>query len=564
MNEAFGTLGIRTEEGAPVPMRDGVILRANIFWPDAEGRFPALVHRTPYGKFTSGVEEFVRAGYVVVSQDTRGRYASDGEYTLSTQEDTGDAEDGYDTVEWAAAQAWCNGKVGTFGNSYAAWMQYQLAKLRPPHLLAMSAVSIPTELTEVDWPGAFKVARRLHWWFTSIAPDLRRRKGLAPPHTPSEAVGIWNELEQGRMIGLLPWSRVVRYLPSPLAEHVCDWLENPGRRAWKFTEAHKTIEVPNLDFTGYYDHCCGINQLTGMQQNAASERARTQTRVVIGPWNHRNFGQRKLGDFDFGSNAEVSVRQLQIRWFDCWLKGIDNGTDKEPPVRYFVMGSGTWKSARTWPPDHLERMEFYLSSSGNAHRAEAQGSLTREMPKGAPSDSYTSDPFDPVPTLWDREWFYAVSDRRRLYYRQDILRYSTEPLDEDMEIAGNPEVALYASSSAPDTDLFVRLVDDDPSGLAMEVCYGMVRARHRNSLDKEELLTPNRVFEFRIRMGITACRFKKGHRIRLEICGSDFPNFDRNHQTGKNDLFDVEMTLASVSVCHSRQYPSSLVVWVQR
>jgi len=560
MKEEFGALGIIIDRDVAVPMRDGVTLRANVFRPDAPGCFPALVHRTPYGKGQEGFEDFVRAGYAVVTQDARGRYASDGEFNVFSVENTGDAEDGYDTVEWAAGQPWCNGKVGTFGASYDAWMQYELARLRPPHLMAMSAVSIPTEMTDVDWPGAFKPARRVRWWLTTIAPDLRRRNGLPPPHTSEEAVKIWNDVEQGRMLGLVPWIRVARYLPDPLADRVADWLRHPARRPWRFTEAHKDIEVPNLDFTGWYDHCSGIDHFTGMRKNGRTEDARNHTRVIIGPWNHCNLGLRKQGDFDFGLNAEVNVRRMQIRWFDCWLKGIDNGVAREPAVRYFVMGSGKWKSAETWPPQDLDRIELHLASSGDAHVPNGSGALVHEPQENGLPDTYTYDPFNPVPTLWDPACFYNVSDHRRLDYRNDILRYCTAPLEEDIEVVGNPEAILYAASSAPDTDFFVRLADDDPNGPAMEVCYGMVRARHRNGLDTEELLTPGEVTQFRIRMGITACCFRKGHRIRLEVSSSDFPNFDRNHNMGKNDLLDAEMVTAQQTVYHSPQHPSSLIL----
>jgi len=560
MNRQSGALGIRVDRDVAVPMRDGVVLRANVFRPDTPERLPALLHRTPYGKAEGGQDEFLRAGYVVISQDTRGRYASDGEFRVFSETDTGDAEDGYDTVEWAAEQPWCNGKVGTFGGSYCAWTQYELAKLRPPHLVAMSAMSIPTELTDVDWPGAFKPARRVRWWLTTIGPDLRRRSGLGPPHTPAEAQKIWLELEQGRMLSLVPWSRLTDYLPAPLAEQVARWLDRPNRRCWQFEQAHADIEAPNLDFTGWYDHCCSIGQFVGMQANARTETARDHTKIVIGPWNHCNLGRRKQGLFDFGPNAEAPLGPMQIRWFDYWLKGIDNGVAQEPPVRYFVMGSQQWKSADTWPPTGLDEIQLHLASKGDAHAADASGALVDQPQEHPCPDSYTHDPFDPVPTLWDPSCFYNVCDRRRLDHRGDILRYRTPPLERDIEVVGRPEVVLYAASSAPDADFFVRLADDDPDGTAMEVCYGMVRARHRGGFDTEELLAPGEVTEFRVRMGMTACRFRKGHRIRLEVCSSDFPNHDRNHSTGRNDLTDAEMVTAQQRVFHCRQHPSRLIL----
>jgi hypothetical protein len=550
---------MRIEHDVPVRMRDGVILRANLFRPAAPGRFPALVMRTPYGKPSEGYAAFVRAGYAVLAQDTRGRYASDGVFTVFSEPHTGDAEDGYDTVEWAASQPWCNGKVGTFGVSYCAWMQYQLARLRPPHLKAMSAMSIPPELTDLDWPGAFRPGRRIRWWITTIAPDLRRRQGLPPPHTPAEAERIWTDIEKAGLLGLMPWSRIVDLLPEPLAGHVAEWLREPGRRPWRFDQAHRDIAVPNLDVTGWFDHACSIAHLAGMQHNARTRLARAQTKVVIGPWNHMALGFRKQGVFDFGPQAEVGLDQLRIRWFDRWLKDTPNGVERESAVRYFVMGSNEWKSAPSWPPPGLTRQTLFLASRGDAGSARG-GALIPSGHGSRQADTFVSDPNQPVPTLWDPACFYGASDRRKLDYRTDILRYRTPPLTRDVEVVGHPEVVLHVAVSAPDADCFVRLADEDPAGPALEVCYGMIRARHRNGLDHEDLLVPGQPVELRIRMGMTACCFRKGHRIRLEVCAGDFPNHDRNHQVGRNDFFDAEMAVADVTVFHSVTRPSRLIL----
>lgn len=565
MTEETGHLGIIVEKDVAVPMRDGVVLRANVFRPDSPGQFPGLLRRTPYGKTETGFDRYVRAGYAVVCQDSRGRYASDGDYVTFTVENTGDAEDGYDSVEWLARQPYCNGKVGTFGASYCAWMQWMLAKLRPPHLVAMQAQSIPLDAHEVDWWGAFRPGRRIRWWMTTMAPDLRRREGLPPPHTPAEARKIWDEIEHGRWIGFMPWIDFPQYLPKRLAEFADDWLRHPNRRPWKLDEAHKEIDVPNLDFSGYYDHCGGtMAHLAGMQENARTEVARTQTKLVLGPWNHGGIGKRKIGEIDFGPQAQLDTTDMIIRWFDHWLKGEDNGIDREPAVRYFVMGSAKWKTAGTWPPEGTSQTMLHLRSQGDAGCVEGSGLLALDAPGDEPTDSYTYDPHDPCPTLWTRDLFTVPSDRRQLEHRQDILYYRTPPLDEEIEIVGYPEVILYASSSATDTDFFARLVDEHPDGPAIEVCYGMVRARHRHSLDREDLLTPGEVAELRVKLGATACRFLKGHRIRLEITSSDFPSHDRNHNTGGNDLAETELIPARQTIRHSAEHPSRLIVDVKR
>ncbi len=557
-----GQLGIIVEKDVDVPMRDGVLLRANIFRPEGDGQYPGLLLRTPYGKAEGGMERYVRAGYAVVTQDSRGRYASEGEYVPFTEEQTGDAEDGYDAVEWLAAQPYCNGRVGTFGSSYNGWMQWQLAKLRPPHLVAMCAYTIPLELTEVDWPGAFKPGRRIKWWKTTMAPDLRRREGAPKPHTPAEARVLWDEVEQAHWLGLMPWSEISNHLPEHLAYYVKSWLQEPNRRPWKFDQVHAEVEVPNLDFSGWYDHCNGTMAHLGlMQKNARTEAARTQSKIIIGPWNHPGLGQRQLGDIDFGPLAEVDIVAHITRWFDYWLKGLDNGVAEEPAVRYFAMGAKKWRSAATWPPQELSEKVLHLHSAGDAQRVTGGGYLHERTPENKePDDSYVYDPRDPVPTLWTPELFTVPADRRKLEYRDDILYYQTAPLDAEIEVVGYPQVVLYAASSVPDTDFFARLIDEDPQGKALEICYGMVRARHRNSLDKEELLNPGEVVEYRIRLGATACRFVRGHRIRLEITSSDFPNHDRNHNIGRNDLEDVEMVSAEQRILHREGCASRLLL----
>jgi putative CocE/NonD family hydrolase len=555
-----GTLGVITELDVEVPMRDGVILRANIFRPDAPGQFPALLTRTPYNKGTGCDLRFVRAGYVVVIQDIRGRYASEGEFQSFQTPHRQEAEDGYDSVEWLAAEPYCNGQVGLMGSSYPGWLAWEAASAQPPHLVAMSACTIPVEITDLDFPGGFRPGRRIHWWLNTIGPDLRRRAGWPPPHDPQMSRELWHRPAGDMWLSFLPWRDLAEAIPPPLGEQVRAWFADPRQPVWRFTEKHRQVRVPNLDFTGYYDHCWSAGHLGSMQEHGATATAREQTKVVIGPWNHGGRGQRKCGEVDFGPQADVDMGLMALQWFDHWLKGADNGVEEWPACRYFAMGAEQWRESATWPPPADGTRVLYLDSGGWANPVAAAGALVTEPPASDRPDEYVYDPRDPVRTLWSPDLFTLASDRRQLEHRADILYYVTEPLAEDLTVAGHPEVVLHAASSAPDTDFFARLVDDNPDGIALEVCYGFVRARHRHGLDTEELLVPGEVTELPIRLGATAVTFRAGHRLRLEITSSDFPNHDRNHNTGGDDLGETELVPARQAVHHCREHPSRLVL----
>lgn len=541
--------GVVREKNVRIPMRDGVELSANLFRPAGAGRYPGLLLRTPYGKPAERMDRLVRAGYAVVCQDCRGRYESDGDFRSLMSDAHREAEDGYDSVEWLAAQEWCNGKVGTFGVSYNAWTQWMLAKLKPPHLKAMAPWSIPEEGWQIDWTGSFRPGRRLRWLLTTMAPDLRRRQGLPPPHTKEEANRIWTEIEQGRFLSLLPLAHLAEFLPEPLGSEYLDFLNEPLRPVWRFEEAHKVLTVPTLSVTGWFDHCCSLPNFHGARKHGATALARRQAKVIIGPYAHATLCQRLSGGFDFGPDAALDHHDILIRWFDRWLKDQPNGVDRDPPVRYFVMGSNEWKHDSVWPPALTKERIDFLG---------AKGKLVGKPPKKAAPDQYQYDPADPTPTLWDPDLVQTTSDRNLLNHRADILRYRSRPVDKPFEIAGYPEVTLFASSSAPDTDFFAHLAVETKEGKAMEIAHGMVRASSRRSRKGTAPLSPDQIEEFQIRMGPTAYRFSKGDVIRLELSSADFPNYDRNHNTGGNDLFESDMAIAKQKVFHDAGHPSRL------
>lgn len=546
------SLEVCTTYDYPVPMRDGVVLRGTLFRPAAAGRCPVLLLRTPYGTQREGYERYVRAGYAVYAQDCRGRYTSDGAHQVMPLDHGSEAPDGCDTVAHLAAQPWSDGRVGLMGASYGGFTAWECAGAQPPGLLGLNAETIPAEMADVDYTGgSFRLARRLHWWYCNLAPDWRRRLGLPGPQTTADARRAWQEQVGAQLLGLLPVAGIAELLPEPLARDVRAWFADPAMRPWRFAErVYPRLTMPNLDVSGWYDHCNGsIDHLAAMQRLGGSPAAREQTKLVLGPWNHTSRGNRQLGDFDFGPGAAVDLVDLRLRWFDRWVKGEPNGVDEWPAVQYFEMGSHRWLSAATWPPPSRPEAWFLAAET---LQPEASGETTTR--------EYVYDPREATPTLWGPELFTLPVDRRKLDYRADLLRYRSATLAAPLRLAGHPEVVLHATTSAPDTDFFAWLVDEAPDGRATPLCQGMVRARFRDGLDRPTLLTPGLVARYQLKLGAIAHCFLPGHRLRLDVASADFPNYDRNHNTGGHDLFEATLAPARQTILAGGAHPSHLLL----
>ena len=546
------------ERNVSVPMRDGIILRANIYRPDRGGPYPVLVTRTPYGK-SGSFDQFVKAGYIVVSQDVRGRYDSEGKYESLWKFGTHDAEDGYDTVEWAARLRGSTGKVGTFGTSRPAFLQWRLASLAPPSLVAMSACSMPARI----WDGqkcTITPGTQLKG-LSGIAVDMRRHENIPGVHTDWEQTRLFPE-EFQKWIRLFAWEDLPPDFFGHETETLKSWLQNPHVDPWKLDEGCKDIVVPNVDIVGWYDHANGDMLLfRTMAKEAKTETARMGSRLIVGPWPHYS-SHRAVRNIDFGPSASLNTDAVKIRWFDYWLKGKDNGVDNDAPVRIFVMGDNTWRDEPHWPLQRARDKTFFIDSAGNANTPSGDGRLVIERPESAKTDTYIYDPADPVPSPFGFSRPIPI-DQRSLAGRKDILVYQTEALTERVEVTGNPIVELYASSSTPDTDWFVRLIDVAPQGLARDVSSGMVRARYRNGFDKPELIRPGEVIKYTIRMNPTSNAFLPGHRIRLHITSSDFPAFDRNHNTAANQYADTVLETAHQAIYHGAEQATRIILpWV--
>ncbi|GIV69427.1 CocE/NonD family hydrolase [Caldilinea sp.] len=532
---------ILIEKNIMVPMRDGVRLATDVYRLEGAGPVPVLMARTPYNKdaILNGGTNFdilraVQAGYVVVVQDVRGRYASEGEFNPHFQE----TEDGVDAFAWAAAQPWSSGDIGTFGGSYLGCTQWLPAREQPPALRAMApAVTFSDLYDGCIYQGGAKVLHDLRWVAAAIVPaEIERRVARG------EAIVEAPPLEVEAALHELPLAS--HPLIRSYAAFYHEWLAHPSADAY-WTPAspragYDRIMAPALNIGGWYDIFLWstLENYMGMKRRGATEEARRQ-RLIIGPWTHMNF-TGSFPDREFGpaaSSAAIDLPGIHLRWFDRWLKGVDNGVDQEPPVMIFVMGADEWRTAPDWPLPGTHYRPYYLHSRGGANSLRGDGWLSTEPPGDEPSDIYLYNPLRPVPTVGGQVILPGANamgpcDQRKVEQRDDVLVYDTPPLERAVEVIGPIELRLFVASSAPDTDFTGKLVDVHPDGRAIILTEGILRARYRNSLTTPELLEPGAIYELRLNLWATANVFLPGHRIRLEVSSSNFPRFDRNSNTG--------------------------------
>jgi putative CocE/NonD family hydrolase len=569
---------VTAEKNIAMRTRDGVTLYADVYRPEAAGKFPVLVMRTPYDKSQEMAllerDYFAPRGYVIVVQDTRGRFSSEGEFLPFVHE----GADGYDTIEWAAALPWSNGQVATVGQSYLGLTQYFAAVQAPPHLCAMAPVSGPVSYFEnCIWRrGVFELAWMLTY-FAFMARNTIERKGLGKEH-----LAALDEYVVDPTLPLSPFKdEAFRHLPisdwgkrlAAGAPYFAEYLENSTDGAyWAATDIRPQcgrVTVPAMHIGSWYDafQYDTLAMFTRMRAGAATERARRGQRLVMGPWAHllpyAVPTSRGAGDIEFGPEAKVELLEWQARWLRAVLARRDDEAFAQPPVRLFVMGDNRWRDENEWPLARTQYTSFFLSSGGHAATAAGDGTLTRQAPRDAnPADSYVYDPHDPVPTRGGTTLGLppGVYDQREIENRGDVLVYTGEPLEREMELTGPIALKLHAASSAPDTDFTAKLVDVRPDGYAHNIAEGVIRARYRESASAPEPITPGKVYEYTIDMWSTSHVFKPGHRLRLEVSSSNFPRWDRNPNTGNPFGADTVLKAARQSVFHDAARPSHLVL----
>ena len=576
MPESMGPYtNIRSELDLAVPMRDGVTLYADVYRPDVEGPLPVLLQRTPYDKSQgrTGALEVIRAashGYAVVIQDTRGRYASEGEFYPFLDE----PNDGYDTVQWCADQSWSSGKVGMFGRSYVGATQWLCAITNPPSLTCIAPGITASDYYE-GWTyqgGALAWGFALSWTMRQLTMAnmgaISSRHDV-PDGTREGLLAAFNELDctfRHQPIVDLP------HLKSPLAGYFYDWIRHSSSddywNRWRIEDHYSHITTPALHIGGWHDiFLLGtLRNYVGMRNKAEDTTVRDGQHLIVGPWHHGPFGEIS-GEFFFGLGAAgpaIDTDGIQLRWFDHWLKGEQNGANYGAPVRIFVMGENRWRDEQEWPLTRTQYTDYYLHSAGKANTASGDGSLSPTMPGTESADVFVYDPRDPVPThggaLCCGPSFVpgGAYDQQLVEARNDVLCYSTPPLETDVEVTGPVTVTLYAATTAEDTDFTAKLVDVEPCGAARSLVDSIIRARYRQGTDESRPITPGAVEEYTIDMVATSNVFKKGHRIRLEISSSNFPRFDRNFNTSDHPWEATESIPALQTIYHDQHFPSRI------
>jgi len=587
-----------------VAARDGVKLATDVYRPaknglPVDGRFPTILQRTPYNKERDAAlaDFFVPRGYVVILQDVRGRYRSEGRWRPIAD----DPNDGADTTAWIIQQPWSDGGVGTVGTSYAGATQHALAIAGAPGLKTMIPVDAMSNTGHygVRHNGAFEL-RFLNWVYTlgnaAMTPNelAAARRAASPPEAAPALAEFGNRVREYIFsLPLRPGTTPLKFAPDYeawLVEAMShgdydDFWKNAGSSVVDHLREYK--DVPIYHVTGWYD--TWGSQVANMNYVELRKAKQSPQRLIIGPWTHGGQARHYAGEAEFTADAALDFDAWRLRWLDRWLKGVPNGVDREAPVRLYVMGAGEprktrdgrlfvggrWRDEQEWPLARTVYTPYYLH---------AGGTLSPERPRDAPPTTYRFDPAHPVPTLGGnissqgtlmfqgaadqrcRRDFWLCTDTLPLSARNDVLVFQTPPLDRDVEVTGRLVVKLVAASSAPDTDFTAKLIDvyppnpDYPNGVDLNIGDSIVRARYRSGAGTAALLTPGQAAEFTIEMYPTSVVFRRGHRIRLDISSSNFPRFDVNPNTGEPLNGHRRMQVAENSVFHDPARASHILL----
>jgi len=563
--------GVIYEPDVPIAMRDGVTLRCNVFRPAGGGKVPALIQRQPYNKNAAQCYVYAhpawyaRHGYATIVQDTRGRYASEGTfYPLRL-----DAEDGYDTIEWAAKQGWCNGKIASFGFSIPGINQLLAASEKPPHLVTAMPGFYPAGMYEgfTHVGGAFGLAAVMDWGMLLAPEEARRanRADLLPAiRAAAGCVGRWNPTLSLREIPFL--------LDPPLMPFIRDYCNHPMYDSYwqEFALDRRipNIDVPCLHITGWWDSF--IDQTIESYERFV-ELGRADHRLLVGPWYHIPWTQQ-VGCIDYGEDAKNVVDEVQLAWLDAQLKGKKKALEAIPPVRLFITGENRWRDFPRWPLPGTRSENLYLHSEGRANSLSGNGTLSFEAPSDEPPDFYVYGPDNPVQSAGGHSCCMpqntpmGPADQKGVELRNDVLVYTSEPMDKPLFLAGKVIAHLHAATTAADTDWVVKLCDVSPEGQSTNLQEGVIRARYREGVTVEKPIEPNKALAYRVAVGVVCHVIKRGHRIRVQVTSSNFPAWERNPNTGGpiGSEPPFSLVVANQTVFHDARRPSRLELPVVR
>lgn len=534
-----------------MPLRDGVRLATDIYLPDNHGKYPVIVIRSPYKGTSSRSEDaisFCKQGLGMVIQDCRGTGNSEGEADLWRQE----KEDGEDFLNWISTQDWFNGNLVTNGESYPGGIQWQAARCAHPAMKGLTPHFAPTNIYHSGYfiGGAFSMGIGMVWALTMRADRLGKKMTL-----------------NRNVCSLVPLKDAVSLSGIAPSWPLWDtWMKHPSYDDfWKQSDAESDFDrmtAPAFITGGWFDIFLPqtLSSFRKLRSLGASEEARNFTRCVIEPLNHDG----QTGEVDYGI-CRAGIITTRNRFMKNILTSPHTDPLPDQPIlKLFIMGSNRWLESDSWPLHGVRNTKFYLHSGGQANSASGDGSLDRISPQSAElPDSFVYDPADPVPTCGGNNLGFFPSGQREqgaVEARDDVLVYTSAPLEQDQDVIGEVHAVLYASSSAKDTDFTVKLVDVDPDGRAYNVCDGILRARYRNSIEREEFLVPGEVAEFRISCWATGITFLKGHAIRVQVSSSNFPRFERNSNSGRSFSEEHHFHRASQKIFHTEEFPSHVIL----
>jgi putative CocE/NonD family hydrolase len=568
------------------PMRDGVLLATEVYLPTSTGTYPVIMQRTPYNRNGAPVDTscvdggsmaMASHGYAVLNQDVRGIYRSQGTFDPMEQE----VNDGYDAVEWAAAQPWSNGKVGMFSGSYVGLTQWQAADRTPPHLLAIApdvtASDYHDNWTYVD--GEFDLWFAQSWIHVTFGQEILLRDLLAmgmPRDQANAKVARFAQAGTNHLLDDWVWQLPLVSFPvyQAIAPYYYDWLRHPDYdEHWKrldIQHRYGNVKVPVLNSGGWYDifQVGTVRNFVGMRAEGGTAEARAGTKLVMTCCGHAG---------DSGAltwNQSPKPVTTTMRFMNHYLKGEDNGVENDPAVQLWVLnppdtglaGSGFWVYGDTWPLKGTREVSWFFSSDGHANTSAGDGRLTL-LPQPSAADHFSYDPHDPVPTVGGNMCCEpsllpaAAHDQTQVEERDDVLVYTSDTLTQDVAVIGPVQVVLYAATSARDTDFTAKLVDVHPDGFAANVLDRLVPARFRNgSRLPPSLVTPGQVYAYTIDLGNAGQVFRTGHRIRVEISSSNFPHYARNLNMGLDNYTTSLMKVANQTVFHDKNRASRIVL----